>query len=491
MPFFSFVFLVTFIFTYMYQIGKYKAGLITGVQPFSQLYLYQVNFILNFTGIVGLLLIFGTHSIHILKIILCCREMTRRKRKLPTSAKADDPIIRKSGRVSKLPLKLQETPSRMEASHSDPEEQDQQSDDIRAAVQQLSAQLQSANQKIEDLQNQLGTKETADEQLQQANKRIEDLQSQLSSSQSADLVNHQLKRKDQPFQDVLQLEKDVQSTPKSQNSPYKKDESQEIIANALQQLINPRQDENKEGEQVMSSYLVLGSLVDKKIKMKIWMGEYIDLSQLKGKEDHSLSVSIQNDGTPSIALKPNKSAPPANIFQWLELFSTYASIYLERFPSEAPAMLTYINRILDLSRKYPGLLWRIYDEKFRQARIFGGFQWHEMRWELIMESTFPIGKSSRPQPFRDNNRRFQVDAKQTNSTDESNYRSPQGYCFTYDKTGKCQNYKQPCKFIHACSICRKRGHYRLTCYQNKQTNGKSQEPQPGSSMQQSTIQSSK
>lgn len=243
--------------------------------------------------------------------------------------------------------------------------------------------------------------------------------------------------------------------------------AQSILTSALQQMFVP--EEEDQGEQLFSTYLQLGATLDLKTKTKIWSKQYVDLSQLTTKDDPSVSVSIQNNGQPSISLKPNKSAPPQNFNAWLQLFSTYAAVYLEKYPSEGPSIMTYIIRILDLSRKYQGYGWRSYDEKFRKIRVQVSVPWHVVRTELLLEcfalstmySNQIQNKMPKKQPFR-GEKQFRSGSQ----FQEGNYRSPRGVCFTYDKFGKCTNPYKPCKYEHKCTVCDKSGHHRSICRQN-------------------------
>ena len=143
-----------------------------------------------------------------------------------------------------------------------------------------------------------------------------------------------------------------------------------MISKAMSQIINPHVEDN-EGKKLASSYLILGATLDPKVKSKIWSREYVELSSLhQGQMDSAVSVSVQDNGKPSISLRPTKPTPAANIYQWLTWFGTYASVYLEKFPDQAPSLMTYMIRILELSCKHHGFLWRTYDENFRHMRSY-------------------------------------------------------------------------------------------------------------------------
>lgn len=400
----------------------------------------------------------------------------KRKAPEPIQSEITDPGTRKSARVSRLPSRLRESINSGQDAVDlpDQEEMDQ------IVIQQSTLEDKSTDEeRFQDLAD----------QLRQANEKIEILHHQMNKKQS--LLEPQVKDSDQ-----FDTMKDMMSTSQNRdvqpplnpvhNTIDMASHAQDIVTNALQQLLQPSEDQNKEGENIYASYMVLGSTVDRKMKEKIWRKEYIDLSQLSNKEESPpMAISLLDSGRPSLSLKTPKSAPPSNIFQWLESFSTFSAIYLQKFPTEGPALFTYMSKIIDLSRKHQGYLWRSYDEKFRRVKNIGGFEWYEMRWELIMDSTFPLFKTQQNQPFRETPRKFQNERK-FNNYEENYSRTPKGFCFTFDKTGKCQNSRQPCKFTHACSICKKGGHYRGICYQNKQVSTRTQEGENNKQQNQQT-----
>ena len=244
---------------------------------------------------------------------------------------------------------------------------------------------------------------------------------------------------------------------------------QQMLTGTLAHLINPSH-QDRQGETLISNYLILGATLDPKIKAKIWAGEYVDLSSLQGTADPAVSVSVHDDGNPSISLKTSKSTPPASYFQWLRLFGIYAAVYLQKFPNQAPSMVTYMVRILEINTKHAGYLWRSYDENFRRVRAHVTEEvlpWHRINWDLLLQN-MSNGPLSTPNP---RNQPFRRNPNQTNQTrfDTTN-RTPRGICFVYDKQGKCD--RPACRFEHKCTKCWRKGHPREKCY------SKVQQPQP-------------
>ena len=255
--------------------------------------------------------------------------------------------------------------------------------------------------------------------------------------------------------------------------------AQDVLAKALQKIFVPEDDSVSEGEETYSSFLQLGATLDLKIKTKIWAREYVDLTQMNTKEDPSVSVSIQNNGQPAISLKSSKSAPPNSFYNWLPMFATYAAVYLEKYPSEGSSLITYMMKIMDLSRKYHGYGWRLYDEKFRKVRAKVNIPWHVMKTELLLDCVSSPNlqgqnKNTKKQPFRS-----ETSFRVNNQHQDDTYRSPRGVCFTYDKFGRCTNPYKPCKYLHKCTKCDKEGHHRSICRQNSITSSNSSSELPG------------
>ena len=109
---------------------------------------------------------------------------------------------------------------------------------------------------------------------------------------------------------------------------------QDMLGGVRQQMTSAQAASGGE-QHIISPFLVLGSTLDPKIKLKIWEGGYVDLSTLATITDPSVSVAVTTDGQqPTIYLTPVRARPPGNVMEWLRLFSTFASVYLERHPTE-------------------------------------------------------------------------------------------------------------------------------------------------------------
>jgi hypothetical protein len=241
---------------------------------------------------------------------------------------------------------------------------------------------------------------------------------------------------------------------------------QQILGAALQQMMQgPTQ--QLTGENPVSNYLVLGAILDPKVKAKVWEGKYIELSSLGDQKEPAVSVAINQDDS-LISLTPSKVPPPANVYQWLRLFATYAAVYTERFPAQAPSMFTYAIRILDLHHQYRGTAWHTYDENFRRVRAHcPTMPWHTVNWDMAMSSvhiptTFQQTQktaTAAKQPFR-GQPTGRPQAGQAGQAAKGKRLTSRGHCFRFDQRGACTH--TDCRFKHTCTICGK-GHSRQKC----------------------------
>ena len=154
--------------------------------------------------------------------------------------------------------------------------------------------------------------------------------------------------------------------------------------------------------------------------------------------------------------------------EWLRLFSTYASVYLERHPAEAPSMLTYMVSIMDMHRNHGGFAWRLYDEKFRRIRAMTpALAWHITNWDLAMEALHSVAPSGR-----------QAESQQSPFRAMQSPRKPSsGVCYTFNRVGKCE--RANCPYAHVCSSCGRKGHARRACRTGKTIKSRSGQTNPG------------
>ena len=172
----------------------------------------------------------------------------------------------------------------------------------------------------------------------------------------------------------------------------------------------------------------------------------------------SLAISWANEGKAAFSVSPPKIALPNTFAEWLPLFHTYAAIYTEVYPAEAPALFTYMVCIAELQTQYGGSLWRDYDTSFRRLRALQ----HSLPWQEIHEKVLNMVK---PRAITNN--------ISNNKSNNNNTRSNQPFrgatggnppaksCFAYYYRGTCN--KAGCQLTHLCGHCRKPGHPLFKC----------------------------
>lgn len=214
----------------------------------------------------------------------------------------------------------------------------------------------------------------------------------------------------------------------------------QAVAQALQQALGQAQ--QQPGEAV-NSFLTAGTTLDPKIKAKIWNGEYVDLGSLRSQVSSSLGMTVVEgiDGQPQVALTPARNKAPQTIYDWQRLYHTYAAVFLQRHPTQGPAIFTYLTRILDLHRQHGGTVWRLYDEQFRRLRAhLPTLPWHVLNWQVLNDAMVNQPQSS------------------------SNFQEPKDrVCFAFNRKGFCK-LEEKCQYKHICSLCKSPSHPKSRCH---------------------------
>lgn len=231
-----------------------------------------------------------------------------------------------------------------------------------------------------------------------------------------------------------------------------------LLNNIMQECMDESVSMNNEASgEVLLPYLVCGSLVDPKIKAKIWSKEYIELGLLapKSQNDNSksqIALGLEDSLVTQFAFSSAKSKKSQNIDEWHRWFSAYASIYVQKYPSEAPAIFTYITRIFSLQRNSPTTFtWRLYDEHFRKIRAFQPIPWHVIHQPVLAEV------SEAPKHFQQNN--SNNSSNHTSTSRNKPYDKP---CFEYNKVSGCAD--KSCIYTHKCLYCSTKGHPEVKCF---------------------------
>ena len=209
------------------------------------------------------------------------------------------------------------------------------------------------------------------------------------------------------------------------------------------------------GVSPLAPFLLLGAIVDKATKTKIWEGRFIDLPILSNCTlQPSLAVNWNGTNT-SLSMTPPKLSQPSTYREWLDLFLIYATILIEMRPQEAPGLFTYIARIGELEAVDHSMVWLEYDMAFRRLKAIK----QDLPWQkTVMEILWPIQKRRQA-----DSRKFSMNNDQPMQS-ASGGSPPSQTCHCYYFRGYCRNFDD-CQYNHLCGHCQQAGHPLTECLQ--------------------------
>jgi hypothetical protein len=190
----------------------------------------------------------------------------------------------------------------------------------------------------------------------------------------------------------------------------------------------------------ISDGIPLGAATPLRVRSKIWANQYIDLSLLLQCREEPLSLNISS-GSVTSQQGQTKQKTPLSIHQWTDAFLIYMSIYIQKFPDQAPHLLKYCHYIRELSRLLGDRAWRVYDENFRLLKKTSALLWQKPVEELRMKAASTNTQSQ--QPFR-----------------AGSGNKPIKFCFAFNNGEQCLH--SPCPFAHRCQAC-SGSHARVNC----------------------------
>ena len=190
----------------------------------------------------------------------------------------------------------------------------------------------------------------------------------------------------------------------------------------------------------MSSFssVPLGSVVDSKLKARIWGGHYIELDLLLGRVvDNPVLIFDIRLQQSSVQTREQAQHRITNISQWTDAFLVFMAIYTERFPTEVASVLKYVQLMRTMAFTTKSNIFLAYDRDFRKLRAHNNMPWNVLHHELFFLLTSrahhapsvqqKMGFPQRKQPFR------------------------AGLCYAFVSTGRCR--KPLCPYKHACPSC--------------------------------------
>lgn len=215
----------------------------------------------------------------------------------------------------------------------------------------------------------------------------------------------------------------------------------------------------------------LGSHIDQATELKIINNEFIDLERLLPKKGrHRFRnrkkglAMINNNGRPEF-IEDDDGTDITSYIKWEEAFEIFASIYIRGNPGRAHELYDYKHTIRDASTDY---IWDNvydYDIEFRthMAKCKGKRSWSAKmndEWSRYMKNHLRFDRTSVGEHVH------RPAASDQGAATNSKTRE---LCRRYNK-GRC-TWGEKCRYLHACSVCGKRGHGALICRKNKGKKG--------------------
>ena len=144
------------------------------------------------------------------------------------------------------------------------------------------------------------------------------------------------------------------------------------------------------------SAVPLGSLVDTKIKERIWSNQYIDLGLLISEAAHEttyLSSTLSFEQNSTHRIKTINS-----IEQWSDAFLIFMAIYTQHCPSDTQDIRKYMQLIRTMSRDAPSRVFLAYNHDFRKLRTHFTLPWCLLLQEHFYSVSKAAGIPGRPFP---------------------------------------------------------------------------------------------
>lgn len=235
-------------------------------------------------------------------------------------------------------------------------------------------------------------------------------------------------------------------------------EGDQAIIQAVQNAIKV-QDldfENNQPGEVLKPYLIAGATLDPRVKAKIWSHQFVELANMvpKNQAPPGLNIHSEAGASSQFSITSARARQPSDIQEWHSWFIIYAAVYTQKYPHEAPALFTYIDRIFGLKTTYPNkFIWREYDLQFRRTRAFVQLPWH------IQELHILTGLDSNVKSKNNNN------SNKNRSDSSAGGQRSEKTCYDYNKPSGC--HRTPCPYAHRCAGCRTKGHPKFRCHKAK------------------------
>lgn len=155
--------------------------------------------------------------------------------------------------------------------------------------------------------------------------------------------------------------------------------------------------------------------------------------------EEPITLTLDNS---TIKVSRNSTIPISEIEDWTTAFTSYMSVFIQKFPSRAPEFLEYMKLIRYASQFHKGVGWAIYDHKFRQKLS----QDKTLNWAIIDSHLWLQIFTVPPSSLREQYSSFFPNGPHKSTSAKGIERT----CYNYNKAGVVCN-RDPCPFIHQCN----------------------------------------
>ena len=137
------------------------------------------------------------------------------------------------------------------------------------------------------------------------------------------------------------------------------------------------------------SSVPLGSLVDPKVKAKIWAGQFVELDTLVGEFSESpVLIFDTKNRNPSVQMRVNVSRRIFNVAQWTDAFLVYVAIYTECHPTYVASILKYVQLVRSMAASARNNMFIAYDRDFSKLPAHNNMPWDVIHQELYLALSY-------------------------------------------------------------------------------------------------------
>ena len=221
--------------------------------------------------------------------------------------------------------------------------------------------------------------------------------------------------------------------------------------------------------------------ISKKMADNMLAGVYVDFAELPPAKGRTQNCPVTDGQIVLVhaAEFMHSKRLIADLSTWIQCFAIYTAVVTSRYPERMPSLMAYMSNISQASSRYRWPSWIVYDINFRQAAagtgnsdwsktdpslytmIFQNMSIAQEGWCTHCYSTEHMSERCIHKPMA---RKRPLMGNVPPSKRQGPAGAPQ-ICKKYNiHNGNC-SYGSACRYLHACEICSKPGHFRAQCSQ--------------------------